>query len=1311
MATPNIDSFNKYQGNGSTTQFSVSFPYLNKNFVKVYVKRVGDIEKQIASTDYSWVNDTTILFPASGSSETVLAVGDRMTIQRETPTENDYVFSNQKRLFPEDVMNADDLDMQLLQEQKRQLDRAVVVSPTSDVEPTELLKKVEGIYDSIDNIDAVAENLSDVTTVASNISNVNTVAGNISNVNSVASISSDVTAVKNIASDVSAVAAIDDDVSAVAGIKNDISSVATISQDVSAVASNETNINTAASNISDISAVAANISNVNAVADNETNINAVNSNKTNIDKVATDISNVNTVAGSISNVNSVAGNATNINAVASNSSDITTAATNISAIIAAPTAAENASNSATTAQSWAIGDISTRPEGSAKYWAERAHVYTEGVLKTDKISNCITKIPQDINLELSSGTLTLKSGSKVYIPNGSGVYNVVTTSADYSFTFTTDGQYLLVLINNNQLLRCIYPAKSGSSAPEAPSTGTLWYDTTNNLCKRWSGAVWAQVSFPFAIFTVSSGAISSIDQVFNGFGYIGSTVFALPGVEGLIPNGRNTDGSLKNISFTTTEVLTSTSTYSYNGYLAINSTNFDASSYKNYNEKDNYYYSDSGSIVNRCLCGTFVKGTNGVFTSFKPKPAFHAIDYYDAAKLNENNNWSGTNTFNGTVSLPSSAYGVTQSASDNDRSIATTEFTHNVLKTKATNCLTMVPQDVKVKIENNFPVVEAGSVAYMPDGFETDGTTPKFTAITLSTDLNNTTTGGGEPVSLCYSESGSLFSGYLTGRSVTSFPVSPTNYALYYNSATNELKFYNGSSWIKVALPFATYIRNASGTACEIKETYGYLGYIYDYVFARKGIKGLIPNGRNTDGTLNNTEFETTSTLIKKITNNGYVCLSSSDIKVSSNTYDEEKNTNSCGAYCIAGNLYYSNNIMSINTIDLLTSKQTFNSIDRNDIDNIERKFLINNADNYYYNLTSKRPQIKLLSNGTLSFSNIEYIVPFPNGYYKRRFRDYTTATSPSLEANYDAFIYITGNNQLAYLSCYRCYYGSTQPASVPTYALWFNGSAIKSTSNAGSTWTSGNSVPLAVVSVGSDGKIKYIKQIFNRLAYFANVIFFKTGDTYFNGVSKTAISYASYADGDYLIDIFQYKANHYIEQEEEPPINNVIWYQPSTDKCVYKNSSGTISDVDCRPILGKVSVKSGRVTSLYDKDHFVIADKNNTLFSFLATGKDYIGECQFGAIVEEGTNYIKFSSGKMIQFGTTDSINAGSVLQVSLPKPFASTDYFVTGLTQSGHSGSISSYSASHGVAGNYSTTQFDVKNCGSYSAAYDWIAIGHWK
>ena len=55
---------------------------------------------------------------------------------------------------------------------------------------------------------------------------------------------------------------------------------------------------------------------------------------------------------------------------------------------------------------------------------------------------------------------------------------------------------------------------------------------------------------PLCIVTVSNGAISSIDQVFNGAGYIGHHAFVLPDVKVLAPNGLNDDGTLKSVTCT-----------------------------------------------------------------------------------------------------------------------------------------------------------------------------------------------------------------------------------------------------------------------------------------------------------------------------------------------------------------------------------------------------------------------------------------------------------------------------------------------------------------------------------------------------------------------------------------------------------------------------------------------------------------------------------------------------------------------------------------------------------------------------------------
>ena len=180
----------------------------------------------------------------------------------------------------------------------------------------------------------------------------------------------------------------------------------------------------------------------------------------------------------------------------------------------------------------------------------------------NKITNCITEIPQDIKLELVDGTLTLKAGSKVYVPNGTHLQ----TTSDLSLTITKDGEYLITAHSNGSaiyyqyLVNCV----SGSTDSLAGTNYHWWFDTTNSVINRYmsNASTPAQtLTMPIAIITVSNGAISSIDQVFNGFGYIGSTAFALPGVKGLIPNGRNADGSLKNTEFTVPNVVTRTITW------------------------------------------------------------------------------------------------------------------------------------------------------------------------------------------------------------------------------------------------------------------------------------------------------------------------------------------------------------------------------------------------------------------------------------------------------------------------------------------------------------------------------------------------------------------------------------------------------------------------------------------------------------------------------------------------------------------------------------------------------------------------------
>lgn len=138
MSTQNVPVYNQYLGNGVATQFSIGFPYLNRDYVKVYLLRKDGAQELLDSTRYTFVNDKVIEFPKL-PTDSVLNDGDVLTIQRETPLGGDYEFDNQKRLFPVEVMNADDLSFQQIQELAREIKRAVKTLPTDTITGDDLL--------------------------------------------------------------------------------------------------------------------------------------------------------------------------------------------------------------------------------------------------------------------------------------------------------------------------------------------------------------------------------------------------------------------------------------------------------------------------------------------------------------------------------------------------------------------------------------------------------------------------------------------------------------------------------------------------------------------------------------------------------------------------------------------------------------------------------------------------------------------------------------------------------------------------------------------------------------------------------------------------------------------------------------------------------------------------------------------------------------------------------------------------------------------------------------------------------------------
>ena len=157
-------------------------------------------------------------------------------------------------------------------------------------------------------------------------------------------------------------------------------------------------------------------------------------------------------------------------------------------------------------------------------------------------TNRLLEIPQDIKLELNNGTLTLKAGSKVYVPNGfesdgtTPKFDVVMIENDINGGQSGTSNNVAYLRSNtgNSMISVLTSSMYSGNEEPSGTTYAIWYDTANNkigLRTTGSSTFVFGFSFPICVATISESLVTSIDQIFNGFGYIGSTVFALPGVK------------------------------------------------------------------------------------------------------------------------------------------------------------------------------------------------------------------------------------------------------------------------------------------------------------------------------------------------------------------------------------------------------------------------------------------------------------------------------------------------------------------------------------------------------------------------------------------------------------------------------------------------------------------------------------------------------------------------------------------------------------------------------------------------------------
>ena len=597
----------------------------------------------------------------------------------------------------------------------------------------------------------------------------------------------------------------------------------------------------------------------------------------------------------------------------------------------------------------------------------------------NKITNCITKIPQDIKLELTDGTLTLKAGSVYYKCDGN--FTKTTLEQDISVTNIGDGIRFVSVLDNTLNLHLISGISSGSIQP---SSGTKWFNTTNNIMYNSTdnGANWTELpdfSLPLAIITVKNNTITSIDQVFNGFGYMGNAVFTLPGIEGLCPNGRNTDGSLKNVIDTYTEVnlinLSNVNNATIVSWLNTQTSNFGTVAKSQYfiqnNEPNNIlwscwfnpnkniiYVGDGNTWQQRNIFIAFeAEILNSRIISLTPKTTFQAIDYNEYSKditeikenvsdkvsLTKNEEIAGTKTFTDNITAP-----------------------NQIDYTRITNYITKMPQDIKLELNDDILTLKAGSKVYIPNGKDTSGKN-LFNEVILSED---------KTLSTANFFDGQAFIALSSNNNLDTAPQAlikwestdgqPTD-----NDHNRAYDYTNNKIWYRTAtdtwedrineysLPLAI-ITIENNTIASIDQVFNGFGYMGSTIFALPGVEGLIPNGFNEDGSLNNIKYTTPTILTRTDTTLSRDCvftIATTGIGIDTNIYKSDENYIYSGLNLrqrdryIAGKIIYKNG-----QITSFEPKASFHAVDYN-----EYEYLVSSVPSSVYQ------KMKDITNTTVS--------------------------------------------------------------------------------------------------------------------------------------------------------------------------------------------------------------------------------------------------------------------------------------------------------------------------------------------------------
>jgi len=317
-------AINNYTGNGSTTTFSVTFPYITQSHVQV---RLDNVLKTLG-VDYTFPTSSTIQFttaPANGvninfkrssnQSARLVDFQDGSTIT-ESILDQD---SNQMFFMSQEAIDSTAGVMALDGDNKWDATSRIIKNLASPVNDNDAVNKAF-ITTNLPAINTVNTNIASVATVASNIANVNAVNSNSTNINSVASNSANINSAVSNATNINAVVANSVNINTAAGANANITAVASqitptnkigtlagLTTQITGVYNIANAITTVANNSVDVQALADEIQKVITVADD------LQEAVSEIDTVSNNINIINTVGNNINAVTTVSGNLVGIN--------------------------------------------------------------------------------------------------------------------------------------------------------------------------------------------------------------------------------------------------------------------------------------------------------------------------------------------------------------------------------------------------------------------------------------------------------------------------------------------------------------------------------------------------------------------------------------------------------------------------------------------------------------------------------------------------------------------------------------------------------------------------------------------------------------------------------------------------------------------------------------------------------------------------------------------------------------------------------------------------------------------------------------